>query len=186
MAGGDENSVKDTQPVFMQLRKIAEDTGAAIIVIHHVNKMGGYRGSTAIPGAIDNMVLITSDEDSNLITFKSLKVRDGVPFEFSAKAHRDEDRFWLTVADPQEIKNKEQLGKPHHYVMHFLEGRDGEALLTAVEENADRCKPQAAKSAVYDLVEWGYLFRSDGGGRGTKATYKLTEKGQKWTEAFLV
>ncbi len=50
MAGGDENSVKDTQPVFMQLRKIAEETGAAILVIHHVNKMGDYRGSTAIPG----------------------------------------------------------------------------------------------------------------------------------------
>lgn len=48
MLGGDENAVKDTQPVFANLRFIAELTGAAFIVIHHANKLGGYRGSTAI------------------------------------------------------------------------------------------------------------------------------------------
>jgi hypothetical protein len=184
MAGGDENSVKDTQPVFMQLRKIAEETGAAIIVIHHVNKMGGYRGSTAIPGAIDNMILVESKDDSNFIKFKSLKVRDGLPFEFNAEAHWTEDQFWLTVADPEDQSQNTPLGKPHHYVMHYLASNGGEALLTDIQDHADRCTPEGAKIATYALVEQGYICRSDEGGRGKKATYKLTERGVKWTEAF--
>jgi len=184
MAGGDENSVKDTQPVFMQLRKIAEETGAAIIVIHHVNKTGDYRGSTAIPGAIDNMILVESADDSNFIKYKSLKVRDGSPFQFSAEAHWNEDQFYLSVSNTINQPNNIILGKPHHYVLHYLAARDGETLLSNIQDHADRCTPQAARSATYQLVDLGYLYRSDNGGRGKKATYKLTERGQKWTEAF--
>jgi len=38
MAGGDENSVRDTQPVCMALRRIADFTKTAVILIHHVIK----------------------------------------------------------------------------------------------------------------------------------------------------
>jgi len=50
MPGADENTVKDVLPVFMRLRKIADDTGAAIVIIHHSNRGGSYRGSSAIKG----------------------------------------------------------------------------------------------------------------------------------------
>jgi RecA-family ATPase len=86
MLGGDENSVKDTQPVFAALRKIAENTRAAIVLIHHTNKLGEYRGSSAIPGAIDSMLLIEKDEKTNVITFKSIKNRDGEPLKFCGLA----------------------------------------------------------------------------------------------------
>ena len=57
---GDENSKQDTQPVFTNLRHVAELTGAAIIVIHHSNRAGGYRGSSAIKGALEAMVQVNS------------------------------------------------------------------------------------------------------------------------------
>jgi hypothetical protein len=183
MAGGDENSVKDTQPVFMQLRKIAEESGAAIIVIHHANKTGDYRGSTAIPGAIDNMILVESADDSNFITFKSLKVRDGSPFQFTAEAHWTEDQFYLTATDFESKPGRASLGKPHRYVLRYLAAHDGEAPLTDIKDHADTCSSAGARDATYNLVDQGYIFRSDDGGHGIKATFKLTEKGQEWVEA---
>jgi hypothetical protein len=182
MAGGDENSVKDTQPVFMQLRMIAEQTGAAILVIHHVNKMGDYRGSTAIPGAIDNMVLVESADESNFIKFKSLKVRDGSPFNFTAEAHWTDEQFYLSVTDFDDQPTQAELGKPHRYVLRYLSSHDGEALLSDIKDHADTCSPLGARDATYNLVDQGYLYRSDEGGKGSKATFKLTEKGQQWME----
>ena len=74
MAGGDENAVSDVQPVFVGLRRIAEMTHSAILVIHHTNRTGGYRGSSALKGAVDTMLIVQADGD--LLTFKTEKARD--------------------------------------------------------------------------------------------------------------
>ena len=76
MPGADENAVKDVQPVFMNLRRVAELTKAAIVVIHHSNKQNGYRGSTAIKGAVDLMLMVESTPESKYVTFTVEKARD--------------------------------------------------------------------------------------------------------------
>ena len=65
MPGGDENSVQDTQPIFHCLRAIAEEAQCAIIVIHHSNRNGQYRGSSALKGAVDLMLMIHSEKNSD-------------------------------------------------------------------------------------------------------------------------
>jgi RecA-family ATPase len=79
MPGRDENAVKDTAPIFLTLRKIAEETQCAIIVIHHSNKTGGYRGSSAIKGAID---LLLSVEKKNEITHMISNRESAIPQRF--------------------------------------------------------------------------------------------------------
>ena len=74
MIGGDENSVKDTQIIFQNLRRLSDCTGASFVIAHHTNKAGDYRGSTAIPGGVDSMLLIKSDEGSEYINFESGKL----------------------------------------------------------------------------------------------------------------
>ncbi|MCX6065491.1 MAG: AAA family ATPase, partial [Chloroflexi bacterium] len=76
MPGRDENAVQFVQPVFIALRKVAELTQAAIVIIHHSNKAGGYRGSTAIKGAVDLMLQVESQPESPNIDFKTEKARD--------------------------------------------------------------------------------------------------------------
>ncbi len=70
---GDESTKKDTQPLFTALRRIADKTQCAIIVIHHSNRSGEYRGSSAIPGSVDLMLKIKSENKSAWILFKSRK-----------------------------------------------------------------------------------------------------------------
>jgi hypothetical protein len=176
MASGDENAVKDTQPVFMALRKIAETTGAAIVVIHHTGKNNDYRGSSAIPGAIDTMLLIESQEGSPLITFKTLKNRDGEPVEFAARATWTEDQFYLTEA---ELPAGGHLSKSQKFTLEFFED-NGEATLQQVNNHAGGLFSEGTiKKAIQFLVSEKKITRINVGGKGIEAIYAITRNSPK-------
>ena len=97
MPGADENAVKDVQPVFLALRKVATVTHSAIGLIYHANKAGGYRGSTALKGAVDLMLMVDKKADLPNIDLRSEKARDTEPFNFAAAMHFQDGRVWLTT-----------------------------------------------------------------------------------------
>jgi len=179
---GDENSKQETQPVFTALRKIAELTGVAIIIIHHSNKSGGYRGSSAIKGALDLMVKIESEDSSSWINFKSEKSRDGAAVNLTAVAHWAEDQFYLREADT--CMEEKQLNRSQKYVMRYLK-KNGASSLPDIMGSADQCSSSAARQAVYALVEMGKVYRTnpEDKGRGAVAYYDLTKKEKQESEA---
>jgi hypothetical protein len=176
MPGADENSVKDTHPVFMALRRIAEATGACIVLIHHTNKLGDFRGSTAIGGAVDVMLMIDSKTGSNHFEFFTKKNRDGEPMRFAAMAHWSDGQFWLT---PDDVKSNKVISKSKEYVMRILTEK-GEMSLPDIESNADICSGKAARSAVYALAKEDVIYRTNPGeyGRGIVARYALKPGGE--------
>lgn len=179
MPGCDENSVKDVLPIFMTLRRIAERTRAAIVLIHHTNKIGGYRGSTALKGAVDLMLMVDSKPDSPNIDFKTEKARDTEPIHFAAVANFMPDEFLLTAS---RIEDKARsFDKSKRYVLRylFLNGASG---LSAIQANADQCSASTVRDAVYALVKIGLVIRANGGGQGVKAIFDLTGEGIKQAE----
>jgi len=171
---GDENSKEDTQPVFTQLRRIADRTGAAIILIHHCNRAGGYRGSSAIKGAVDLMVKVESEDGQNIINFFTEKNRDGDPQKWAALA------TWLEQEETFTLRRLEMTIEPHYsksqvYVLGFLADKEGTATLTEIMGAADSCSPNAARQAVYSLVSLGKVYRTNpaASGQGTEAIYAL-------------
>lgn len=171
---GDENSKQDTQPVFTALRRIAETTNAAIIVIHHSNKKGGYRGSSAIKGALDLMVKIESEEGSHLISFTSEKTRDIEAVRFAGEATWTEDQFFLIEFELSDKPKKRNKSKK--YVIRYL-SEHGVSPLQTIMDASDSCSSNAARQAVYSLVEDGEVYRTNPNesGRGVKALYDLTK-----------
>ena len=87
--GVDENSGAMIT-VMGNLRRLAEDTGAAVIVIHHQRKANGFtgragdslRGHSSIEAAIDLALHVEREQDSDTVTIKSTKTRgvDVLPF----------------------------------------------------------------------------------------------------------
>lgn len=53
MHTGDENSTQDMSLVIQTADALREATGCAVLFVHHANKSGGYRGSSALLGASD-------------------------------------------------------------------------------------------------------------------------------------
>jgi RecA-family ATPase len=185
---GDENSKQETQPVLNHLRKIAENTDSAIVLIHHSNKMGMYRGTSAIKGSVDLMVKVESDNDSKFINFTTEKNRDGEPLKWSAEAtwanNEDGEQFYLSGAEAR--KDKEVLTKSKVHVLQYL-FQSGTSSLDDICAAAAICSTGAARQAIYAMTagDKPYTKRTDtgtSGGRGQKAFYDLTEEGRKIAE----
>jgi predicted ATP-dependent serine protease len=166
---GDENSKKEVQPVMNNLRKIADNTDSSIILIHHANKTGGYRGSSAIKASSDLLVQISSDADDSIINFKIEKNRDGSSATWTAEAIWEDDIFYL-----QSISPVQKSSVREDYVLNYLK-ENGESSLSSIMKNATGCAPSGAKKAVYALLDLGTIYRTnpEAGNRGAK--YKLVE-----------
>jgi hypothetical protein len=73
MAGDDENSAKDMGKFIARLKSIQDQTGAAVLLVHHSGKEAdrGMRGSSSLLGAVDLVMKI----DAETITVE--KNKDG-------------------------------------------------------------------------------------------------------------
>jgi hypothetical protein len=141
---------------------MAEETQAAIIVIHHTNKSNGYRGSTAIKGAVDLMLQVEHDKSTDILKFETVKARDTEPLNFAARAQ------FLTM-DPQEYslvsaiapKKNKTHSKSHTYVLSYLLAH-GVSAMDDIKDNADPaiCSPRTAQNAVGELMNLGLVERS--------------------------
>lgn len=170
MPDADENAVKDVQPVFMALRGISDRTHCAIVIIHHSNKSGGYRGSTSISGAVDVMLKVASKSDSPNIDFSFEKARDVEPFKFSAVAHFEPEKFWLTSSSA--VARAKPLSRAEDDVMRYLRDNgasDTKTIIAAAVGN----KPQTVRQAIQSLKRVQLIRRVDGNGKGTMATYEV-------------
>jgi len=179
MPGRDENAVKDTAPIFLSLRKIAEETQTAIIVIHHSNKTGGYRGSSAIKGAIDLLLSVEKKNDSNNLTFKTEKARDTTAGAFAATMNFMGDKFWMTAAEFE--KTAQAYSKGERHVMRYLFA-NGESSVKDISDHAEACAATTARNSLYNLADKGITTRTNGGGKGADAIYTLTEAGRALAE----
>lgn len=102
-AGADENAASDMGPVMERLNRVSSKLGAAVLVIHHVNKTTGkMRGSSAIEGAVDFSLLVEEETAKNGralgLKLKAVKLRDaykskdGIAFKLDiVKIGEDED-----------------------------------------------------------------------------------------------
>ncbi len=174
MPGADENSVKDVQPVFKHLRQIAEATRAAIVVVHHTNRNGSYRGTSAIKGAVDAMIMVESKPTEAQVNFQFEKARDTEPFKFSARAIWSDGTFMLHAAEEASQGSMAiKLSPSEKYVVRYLREHGRSAFVKDITDHADTCSAEAARQAVYVLARKRVVRRSDPGGPGSKAAYEL-------------
>ena len=182
---GNENSVEDTMPLMQALRRLAEDHHCLVLLIHHNNKAGAYRGSSAILGAVDVSIQVTSKSSSPNVDFEIAKSRDGEPCNFAATAawvDLPEPTFTLEEAIPK--AKQPRYSRSEEYVLRYLE-EHGPSLLSDIANHADTCSAEAARRAVYNLVARDLVQRCDGGGPGERATYDLVkDEADPWKSAL--
>src|SRR4030042_2678931 len=101
--------------VLSLFRQLAEETGAAVILIHHQRKGNGYsgraadtlRGHSSIEASLDLALLVEREEQADLVTVKSTKTRGVDVLPFSAVFTYEDDeagnlataKFWGVAAE---------------------------------------------------------------------------------------
>lgn len=93
-AGADENSAKDMSRYIASMKRLRDETGAAVVVVHHSGKDAskGMRGSTALLGAMDTTVEVERDKDRRSIIVKVQKQKDAereAPMRFNLERAAD-------------------------------------------------------------------------------------------------
>jgi len=77
--GGNENGADDMGRFIAACDRLRALTSACILIIHHENKLGGYRGSTAFAGAMDTM--IEAKREGTAVTLACKKQKDDGEFD---------------------------------------------------------------------------------------------------------
>lgn len=76
-SGADENSGKDMSIVLANIARISDETGAHVMLVHHMNADGKkLRGHTSIFGNVDQVITVTMDETTKVRTAVLSKQKD--------------------------------------------------------------------------------------------------------------
>ena len=154
------------------MHKIAERTDSAIVILHHDAKAGGYRGSSHIKGAVDNMVQITSKKGSPFINFESDKIREGESLIWAARATWADGQFDLQPTDISAAPKV--LSKSQNFVLNYLK-EHGASPLPAIMAAADICAPGTARNAAFNLADLKMIRRTNPGEGRAAAIYELVK-----------
>jgi len=127
--GGDENSEKDANIILENVREFVRETGGAVNIVHHSNKAGGYRGSSAYRNDVEAMLKVEGIARApRKITID--KEKDAPP-DGPIMGTEFEMQFYIDEATEKS------------YVCTFLTGS------TTGKENAkDKAKPEIVKLAI--------------------------------------
>lgn len=182
MPGGDDSRMQHLAALFGGLRKLAERFQMTVLVIHHTNKMGVYRGSSHMRGAVDMMLMAYSTAESNFVEFESGKARDSRSVNFAAEVHfeagqaGETERVYLTPADLYAARMAVRPGKAFSpvmgHVLRYLE-EHGEEQTKGLMASCKTAMPEQVRQAIYQLVNKGLVRRVDEGSRGEMARFGL-------------
>ena len=76
--GASENDGRDMGLVMSNVAKISAGTGAAVMLVHHLNAGGEkLRGHTSIYANVDEIIFVSKDEATSVRTAKLEKLKDG-------------------------------------------------------------------------------------------------------------
>ncbi len=118
--GLDENSAGDIGQFADALAELARETGAHVMAVHHNNKGGEYRGSSAVPAAVDTHLSMERNGES--VTLKTEKQKD---FE----------ELHPLVFESESVTIPDTGGEKHSLVFRLVDTRIGSKnTLSEIEE----------------------------------------------------
>jgi hypothetical protein len=184
--GVDENSGAMI-PVMGHLRRLAEETGAAVIVIHHQRKSTGtkgragdsLRGHSSIEAALDLALLIERKENSDRVSVKSTKTRDVDVLPFAAEwtyEHKPDStelaaaRFFGVTTEGSETTKALELTITA--CVQSEPGMSQNKLKEAVKVKIPDVALHTIRNQILAMADSGRLKVSAGGqGNGSRAAY---------------
>ena len=117
-SGADENHSRDMGIVLRTARQAIEALGCTVLLVHHANRAGNYRGSSSLHGAMDTMLQARYNKQENVGALECFKLKDAEffrPLYFRLAADYDAASMYVQWLDKETIQlesvSKAQLAK---------------------------------------------------------------------------
>jgi hypothetical protein len=172
-AGSDENAVAFMQQSLNRCGRIRDEVQAAVLLVHHDNRQGAFRGSSAIDGYVDTRLHATRDDvhDDRRVAITVEKQRDdedGITWMAQLEVVDlgiDEDGdpitsvVWTHLPDAT-TNSKVKEASPEQIVWNFIRDHDGEFKKSDIQKAAGgRGVPvRRIPILVGNLINKGYAF----------------------------
>lgn len=148
--GSDENSNTEMNEIFRNVRKIAEQTRAAVVLTHHLTKSTGeFRGAGAQEGALDNLIELHGKPGDTTIKFVVKKFRGIRHPDFEYQMEVDEKSAKLTYGlkpgGPNEIQSR---------VLEFLRDAKEPQTLGTIVMSLQQFYPTMDPKELYSKVNY--------------------------------
>lgn len=183
LIGGDENSARDVGAFIAGCDLLKEATRATILLVHHTSKNTNIeRGSSALRGAADTMILVESANFSGktFLTAKCEKQKDSERFEdLSYELTKFEDSCVLIPSEHiiQDKKtNAEQ--KKKDYLNLFITDDPNDKGLKRSTIRKLLALPEATMNQITKKL------CNDGLTRRNENLVYITEKGKNWLKTY--
>lgn len=98
--GVEENSATAMGQVLRGVETIQEALGTAVMVVHHLGKSGGVRGSTSLPAGVDHLIEV---RDGKIISAAHKDMADFDPIEFVIAQVGSNAVAWTESGRPPEF-----------------------------------------------------------------------------------
>jgi len=172
-------------PVMSNLRRLAEDSGAAVVVIHHQRKGNGIkgragdtlRGHSCIEAALDLALLVEREEASDRVSVKSTKTRDVDVLPFSAEwtyEHKPASSELATArffgAEPEQDDRLESIRLTISTCIKASPGVNQRKLVEAVKAKLQKEGVNKIRQQLAEMVDAGEV-KTVGGKAGQKIAY---------------
>lgn len=176
-AGADENSARDMGMVLASVKHIRDMLGCAVLLVHHANKQGSYRGSSALHGAVDFMGQIDGDGDNWSLTCAKLKdgrgwepqgyrlmeTGESAIVEWTGPLSAGPERDSLAESITTWLGGADRIGTYH----------DAPQIASGLSRETTDNAMRVLKRALCSLVAGKQILRQGDGRRGTPYVYGI-------------
>lgn len=136
-----ENDADDMTKFSGWVNALIDAGAVSVILLHHVNRSGRYRGSSGIPGGVGGAILISKDGAS--VRLKGFKTRDGENKDIELKL-----KFSPGRADYEVIRSGiDRASELKTRIIEHVQHNDGCSASELVDALGSR------RQDIYDLVE---------------------------------
>lgn len=166
-AGADENSGKDMGVVLANIARIADETGAHVMLVHHMNADGKkLRGHTSVYANVDQVITVVMDETTKIRTATLSKQKDdedgltirfalaAITVGYNARTQRDVTScVVLSVSEKDRLKKEQERQgfspnpTERRILMNLFDAIDRHGRFVATE--ADGPRPLVGKTIVH-------------------------------------
>ncbi|AUB40463.1 Replicative DNA helicase [Nostoc flagelliforme CCNUN1] len=177
----DENRTEYSRPV-LELNKFAAETGITVIIVHHTNRNGQARGTTAVRNAVSEVIKLEKDPNPSanpqekILTIEKSRSRR---FPASYRLFFNEEDFSFSVLEEvgqelgsPDLSTKDQIIKflqEHANVKYQAE--EVAHYIKTTSGNARRCLSQLARDGLVILDERSFS--------GTAKLYYIARESEK-------
>ena len=158
--GADENSARDAGRILQLAKHAATELGCTVMLVHHANKSGGERGSTAFRGAMDCVINVSKVGDGSKSVMQCSKLKDGEPWQqntFSLVAVGDTESvrvWWDNITEANET-GKSVESEHRQAMIDFMTKRPNVGMTAKTLAEAAGIAQNHASRLLGQMVKYG-------------------------------